>query len=245
MKFIILLSLLLSCSSKVDKSFERKQFETYFMSTGVSKYFLPNLPIWANFSEKSSCQKNKQTRFLNYELLLGNFQLTYRQFIQLQVDYNLSLHSENKSGNNDDLPFEEKLFYHSLERIQKNIMPFNLPNFPRFHLIWIDFYINQANKIKEFVSSEWNASGYPVFLSLCYSQKQIEEFIVTQNIIDGSYSIIPMDAFSIYRPDGSSHPQFSLFLKEFFPENAELHLVYPGIESTQFLQNNQLKIKKL
>ena len=58
--------LLASCSSLSDKGQERKDLNSFYRDSGVTRYFLPEVPAWINFSEDARCFREGAVRFFNW-----------------------------------------------------------------------------------------------------------------------------------------------------------------------------------
>jgi len=112
-------------------------------SAYVSRYFLPELPNWINFSNVGKCRRNSSIKYLNFEQFRNSFALSYESAIQFQLLYNtgyLNLKSVHKTEYVTPQS-EKKLFFEILDKIKADIEGFRIPKYKRINLVWIDpFY---------------------------------------------------------------------------------------------------------
>ena len=105
MKFLLLAVLfLISCShpeNKENGGLERRRLDSYFQSTGTTRYFLTDLPNWANFSTSGKCFRTPTIRFLDLQKLRESFSLSYEQAVQFQILFN-KLYLDRKEETNTD-----------------------------------------------------------------------------------------------------------------------------------------------
>ncbi|MCR9204810.1 MAG: hypothetical protein NXH75_09545, partial [Halobacteriovoraceae bacterium] len=84
--------LLTTCSTSIKKDqpfgLQRRKVEEYFVSSGVVRYFLPEIPYWANFSESAECRRNESIKYLDLKMVRGSLSLSYEEAIQLQLMLN-------------------------------------------------------------------------------------------------------------------------------------------------------------
>ena len=138
--FFVSLLLWQGCTFWKDSGFKRRSLENYFMPGGSVRYFLSELPDWINFSETGKCYRKTRGKFIKMNDFKHSFNLTYKESIQFQYDYNIKYQEWIKRSKRKRLSLEEeeKLFYQISENIQGGIKIFNPPAYKRVHLIWID-----------------------------------------------------------------------------------------------------------
>lgn len=119
---------------------QRRNMNEYFLTSGVVRYFLSDIPSWANFSIEGQCFRKGSVRHLNLSELRNSFSFNYQQAIQFQYMFNRDYHKLKKEHQAKQLFFkdEEKLFYDVSDKIRSGFQAFKKPTFNRIHLIWID-----------------------------------------------------------------------------------------------------------
>lgn len=228
--FLVLIFILASCSGQ---NFQSRSVENYYQSAGVEKYFLSDIPSWANFSEKAGCFRNYSIRFFDLDQLMKNFSLDYSKAIQIQGtfndDYN-RLYTQYK-GRAIPLSDEQLLFFKASEKVNGKIQFFEAPTFKRIHLIWIDSMLkskDEEKRIRDFLKSPTNDEGVPVLVSMCLSKKEIEE-----KFPDFNHKIISSELMSIYNADGKRTPSLHFLFDNFFTSNQVIYFY-----SREKIQNN-------
>ena len=240
--FLLILLFVVSCSSiDGDKDFKRLDLNEYYQDAGVNRYFLPALPLWANFTEGGQCQRSRPMIFLDIAALKMGQSLSYEQAIQLQYLLNLTRDERMAETKVKALPpqEEEKLFFDSLQKIQSGFLPFIRPKFERLHLVWLDPVIGNASKMKELhklLKSDLMSQGQPIFISLCMSRLDLENFLEKNNLNDARTRLIPMELFSVFSAEGDKKPYFQLKLNSLFDNKQKLHLFLLGGEKPNEFQ---------
>ena len=199
--FLIHFLLLASCSSSQDRTFSRVNVDQYYRESGVLKYFLPNLPSWANVSRAYSCKRNGNIQFFNLQNINSSFNLDYFQIIQMQYLYNVKLNNkENIAGRKASPTAEEKLFFQSLDSIVAGNYLFKVPSFKRVNLILVDSYKEDFRGLVKLMNSRDMFEGRPVFYSQCLRRNQLINLLKKHSVpINGarflSYEMMtPFDA---------------------------------------------------
>ncbi len=234
--FLLIFLFVVSCSSlEGDKDFKRLDLNEYYQDAGVNRYFLPALPLWANFSEGGRCQKSRPMVYLDISALKKGQSLSYEKSIQLQYLFNLSRDERMTETKVKALPpqEEEKLFFDSLQKIQSGFLPFLRPKFERLHLIWLDPILGDASKLKELhklMKGNLMSQGQPVFVSLCLGRLELEAFLERNSLSDARIRLIPMELFSVFDSEGEKKPFFQLKMNSLFDTKQKLHLFLLGGE---------------
>ncbi len=220
MKFLLLLMLLSSCAYS---DFQRRNVDEYFNSSGIVQYFLPDLPAWANTVHSVQCTRAQSIRFFDFEKLNASFGLDYQQLVQLQLAFNTDRREDMA------LTEEERLFYSASERVQADIVPFKVPNFKKINLVAIDPYIKAPTYRELFAllnSASFN-QAQPVFISLCYSEKEVRQ-LIEQVDFTGSYAVISSAMFSPFGPDLKLQTGVALDVNRLLGEEKDITLYAPG-----------------
>lgn len=221
--FLIVIS---SCSTA--PGLKPRTVEEYYLSTGVEKYFLPEIPDWINFSEDAGCFRTKGLKYFDIDALMKSYALSFFEAIQLQALFNEDFLSAKSTQLRQSLTLkeEENLFFKASERVGSKIYFTDLPNFKRIHLIWLDNVLGDKNRearLKKFLSSDIHNEGVPVLISACRTKKEIESALP-----EAHYKIISAELFSVYNPEGQRMPNMHLDLGVFFKTEQILYFYTLG-----------------
>lgn len=218
--------LILGCSTG---ELKRVNVEGYQNSSTIFKYFLPDIPLWANFSQTAQCQRNFRGKVFDFKQLEMDTSFNYKELIQFQYLYNIEYNRLLQSFG-DDTPSvkeEEKLFYNVLANIRTGIYPFNPPKFQRVHLIWIDPYLSDNKDFLNLIESNALVLGHPVFISLCLSHQEVVDLIKRNDLQNKDIRILSFEAFSPYDISLNNQKALRLNLNEFFEKNQKLIFYNP------------------
>ncbi len=229
--------ILLSCSSPVEK----RNINNIFIGSGVEKFFLADPPDWTQFSEIAGCQFKERIRYLNFENLNASYFLKYEELVQLQYlvnqEFRISGYYQTKE--------EEKVFYSSYEKVKGGTKAFIPPSFSRIHLIWIDDFINSnrsVEELKSFLRRDEVGMGFPVFVSLCLSEKELEGYVSDNELGFVQGKTIPRDMFTLYSGNYKRESAFSLDFKKIFKSNSQIYFYSPRkYKTNNFLNYDYFK----
>lgn len=214
------------------QTYEKRETSTLFQSTGVVKYFLPDLPSWANFVSSTGCRRNRSIRYLDYQNLRSSFGFKYADVAQFQALYNDEYRKQLFEKKLDVLPLkdEEVLFYRVSEKIQGGVGFFNPPKFKKVSLIWIDPLLTKENlksALNEMVRNKKVQEGHPVFISYCLGTVEMEELLKSYMLEDQNIRLISSEFFSVFDLENRQLPHFYLDIGPFFESGQELILFTP------------------
>ncbi|MDD4972885.1 MAG: hypothetical protein PHY93_00960 [Bacteriovorax sp.] len=226
--FFILLSLLYvtfisSCASLNNSTMQARTVEDYYVTTGVEKYFLTDIPSWANFDQKASCYRTTTIRYFDIDALMKSYGLTYNQALQVQSSFNEEFTQFRKSDkkHRTTLKEEELLFYKVSEKVSSKIIFFDPPTFKRVNLIWLDEVLNDPKKFKKlktFLNSKAMEAGVPVLVSFCLTKEEVES-----QFPELTPKVITAELFSVYDSHGARTPGFKIDLDQFFKPDQKLY----------------------
>ena len=215
--FILISLLVIGCSTKL----KSRNIEEYYTSTGVSKYFLPDVPDWANFTQSAGCFRSKGIRYFDVDAMMKSYSLSYANAIQVQASYNEEYLAVKKQPNvTVTLKDEEVLFFKASEKINSKIPFFDPPTFKQIHLIWLDEILKgkkQEDKFRAFLQSSTQDTGFPVLISACLTKAEIEE-----KFPGLSMKVISAEMFSVYDDKGVRSPNMHINLDAFFKPDQRL-----------------------
>ena len=206
-----------SCSSGL----KPRVVDQYYVSTGVEKYFLTDLPEWANYSVLAECYRESAIRYFNIEALMKSFSLSYFDAIQIQATFNDEyLTLKKKSEANLGVKDEEVIFFKASDKVKNKIHFFDAPTFKQIHLIWLDEALagkKQEEKLKNFLESSVHNNGFPVLVSACLTKNEIEA-----KFPDVAVKVISAEMFSVYDSTGMRLPRLHTEIGAFFKPEQKL-----------------------
>ena len=241
---LIILFAVFSCAGgggqKRKDGFEVRKLDQYYQSSGIMKYFLTQLPDWANFSTSGRCKRSTRVRYMHLKNLRKSFYLSYEQAIQFQYMHNMEYQKLKLNSGSELLMLkdEEKLFYNVSDKIQANIMAFRKPKFKRVHVLWIDPFLNNPSGLSVFMKRKIMDKGHPVFISMCLGFHGMNELLNKLKLAGQNIRLIPAGMFSIFTADGGSDFHFSIKLDDFFEKGQSLLLFVPKGEVPKEIQGN-------
>ncbi len=226
MKFdllIFVLILLYGCASLGTPGLKPRVVEDYYAPTGIEKYFLADLPNWANFDQRAGCYKNSNIRYFDVSALMKSYGLNYNKALQVQASYNeeFALFKESSVLHSPTLKEEELLFYKVSEKVSSRIIFFDPPTFKRINLVWLDEIIGnpvKEKKLKSFLNSKIMDEGVPLLLSFCLTRLEVEKKFPTLNA-----KMITAELLSAYDAQGNLNPGLTIDLGQFFGPDQKLY----------------------
>ena len=232
MKLICFLALIfvISCSSleKAPHELDRRNIEQYYTGSGPAKFFLADLPDWANFSTSGQCQRGTSVRYIDYEKLAKSYALDYQTLVQLQSMLNRKLFEIRKATNSKMLLIrdEEMAMSDSMDRVQGGIKSFAVPDYARVNIVWIDELLRQndsGKRIQKLFQTSLMSQGHPVIVSMCLSLAQAEDFLAKNSLDNKNVRIISAEMFSPYTSSLLITTRFTLNFDLLFKKDQQLH----------------------
>ncbi|MBY0413510.1 MAG: hypothetical protein K2Q18_05065 [Bdellovibrionales bacterium] len=216
---IILSVLLSSCSTGL----KPRSVDQFYTSTGVEKYFLSDIPEWANFSQSAGCFRTKGIRYFDLNALMKSYSIKYSEAIQIQASFNEEFLVLKKQPNITlSLKEEEVLFFKASDKVNSKITFFDAPTFKQIHLVWVDEALKskvQEDRLKNFLQSSVHDNGYPILISACLTKSEVEAKFPNSTV-----KIISAEMFSIYNTEGERAPNLHINLNAFFKADQRLVL---------------------
>lgn len=249
---LLLLSFSLIACSQVgnqESPFEmrRRSVNDYYISSGAVRYFLPEIPYWANFSEVGGCHRETSIKYLDFEKVRQSLALSYEEAIHLQLMFNNLLSQRKIENSVSHIPFkeEEKIFFKASEQIQAGIRTFRLPKFKTVNLLWVDPLINknQKTRLKNLLNSNRFVSGHPVFVSLCKTRIGMEKWMGENGLTNKNIRLVTYEMLSPYSLENELDTRYHLYLKEIF-KNKKINLFVPKEVEVPKLFEGEYKNRK-
>jgi hypothetical protein len=205
--------------------------DQYYTSTGVEKYFLSDIPEWANFSQSAGCFRTKGIRYFDIDALMKSYSLKYTEAVQVQATFNEEYLVLKKQPNVTlSLKDEEVLFFKASDKVNNKITFFEAPDFKQVHLIWLDEALigkKQEDRLRQFLQSSTHDAGVPVLISACLTRMEIEAKFPGLAIKN-----ISAEMFSIYDDKGQKKPSLHINLGAFFKPNQKIIFYTQEIKKT-------------
>ena len=209
--FLLTFFSLAACTSGL----RSRNIEQFYTSTGVTKYFLSDIPDWANFSQSADCFRAKGIRYFDVDALMKSYSMKYAEAIQIQGTFNdeyFNLKKDQKMVLT--LKDEEVLFFKASDKVNSKINFFDAPSFKQIHLVWLDEALKgkkEEERLRNFLQSAIMDTGFPVLISACLTKGEIESKFPGQSI-----KAISAEMFSIFDEAGVRKPNFHINLDSFF-----------------------------
>ena len=201
---ILLLSLVtvlvVSCASTkgLDVDKQTTTLDDVYISGGTEKFFLGDLPHWANYSTFSKCQRVTPVKYVNFENIQKSYNLDYMSAVHMQNMINRKISNFIKSSGETRLPSKDEsyIFNTVYAEVLGKSYDFRKPKFTRMSVIWIDPFLNDEAEITKIMENSQVLSGHPIFLSHCLSSIELESLVERLGLEDFGVKVIASDMFS-------------------------------------------------
>ena len=242
--FIFSLCFVLSSCSIGTEGYQKAQINEFYIASGVIKYFLSELPDWANVSYSGNCKRSDSVKMLDFGKVQKSFNFSYFESTQVQYIFNDKYKKLKRNNKTNYIPLkdEENLFHQSIESVNAKLYAFKKPKYKRVNVIWLDPFFSSPAKLKKFIQRSDISKGYPVFTSLCYNQPSMVEFINKTIGDKNAYSYIPVDMLSPFNVKGSKLNFIGIDLENIFTKKQKIYLYLPKGENPKEFFGNTRKI---
>ena len=238
-RFLILVIFITGCSVNELKP---RSVDKYSQGPKFAKYYLPNLPDWANISNSGSCKRKYSSKYLKLRSLRDDFSFGYDELVQFQYLYNIEYRKLIKQADRGILPYteEEKLFYDVFDKIKTKIYAFRRPTYKRVNLVWVDGI--KLNKLKKLMKSKAMNDGHPVFVSLCLSGEELVDYIQSIGYSNKDIRILSFEIFTPYNKNILMSGKTSLDFSKLFAKKQRLYFYTPsGTLPPEFIGNFRVR----
>jgi hypothetical protein len=231
-----------ACEGTVQRSQStiQRPIDELYQGAGVEKFFLPNLPAWANFSESAGCHRPQLIRYLDLAKIAQSYTMNYDDVIKMQITFNRRYQSYVANARSAAImPKDETfLFYNVLDQIQAGVADIEISSEQTIHLIWIDSFIQNKNKIKlfkKFYAKDSTHSAMPYWVSVCYSEKDIQAWARKNRLDLPNRRVISAEAFVAFDKILKPAALFGLDFSSLFKQTKNLILFTDQKTFTPFL----------
>jgi len=223
-----------------DAGIERRRVEEYFVSSGVERYFLPEVPSWANFSEDARCRRKTSIKFFNMEFLRSSLNLSYEQSIQLQLMFNNKVQKAKEEKGITHIPFasEEEIFYQVNDRIQAGIRIFRRPTYKQVNIIWIDPYLKKLASLRSLMKKSEMYKGHPIFVSLCLTFKEMSTWMQENGFNHQNIRKISYELLTPYTKEGKLDTTYHMNFDELLKNKKRYFYVKKGWNKPALFDGN-------
>lgn len=249
---LFLWSLLAGCAhrpeleeSEFGHNWKEQRSNGLYQSSGINQFFLPQMPLWVNFSSTASCRRNYVPQYLDVQKMRASFNLSYQQTMHFQYTFNVAYNQERyqREGNYVPMKEEEMLFYQTLDQTQSGIFTFRAPNYPQSHVIWIDPFIDQQvpiKKLKQFLISDKMSKGHPIFFSLCLNYRELEHFLSAHEIQNQNIRLLSYEILSPYNLESNFTTSFQIDLDQLLGVDRKIVVFSPTKVSPMELTGDKI-----
>lgn len=228
MTLFLFVLFIFGCTTSIDRASSNKNPEYVYQGAGIEQYFLPELPVWANFSVMAQCRRNKTLRYLDFDNLRKSYALSYEDVVHFQNMFNRKI-TQFKINNPTAtlyLKDEAYIFNNAYQLLIGGSRDFLVPNYKKISLIWIDPYINSKKDVIKVLNSEDVLSGFPVLVSSCLNSFEIEEYVLKNKLDQFGVRFIGSEMFAPYDTSFQLSMMYSLDFSEIL-KNKDLTLYAP------------------
>lgn len=231
------------CSTSGDRT-NGQGLDNVYISGGTEKYFLGNLPHWANFSTWASCHRTDPIRYLNFENIKKSYNLNYESALHMQHMISRKNSAFVKSSGGTQLPVKDEgfIFNNVYAQVLGGSYDFVAPKFKQVSVVWIDPYLGNNKKIKSVLNRSDVLNGHPVIITNCLSSYEVEALIDKLKLEDLGIKIISSEMFSAYNSTMEKENDFTIQLDQIM-KNKNISLFAPSNPSQIRGVNKFIKIK--
>lgn len=204
MKFLVLMLLVISCSTPSKDPFPNAATRRPFQSAGHEQFFLPELPYWSNGSVSARCHRAFSVRFMDYTSLEKVHGLDFVQRVELQTQFNLKWRARFAGKTALILTPQEEatLFLETLAQVKAGLRELRFPPEVKVNIVWWDTLITKKN-FKRWLTNLANQGNAVVLTSLCEGSDTLEQWIETQGLDGQGLFAFGAESLGPMRPDGT------------------------------------------
>lgn len=222
-----------SCAQILPNQKNLKNNEDFYLASGVARYFLPNIPAWANRSESAGCLREANFYRFDMSTLRSSYGISYSESVQFQLAFNIASREALDRARQAALPLKEmeSLFHLTMDRIRSQIFELSVPSFKRVHLIWVDEAMRGSKALENLhalMKKESMDLGHPVFVSLCHHYRKVEKFIKEQQFQKSNVKVFSAELFHPFDQEMNLLAFDRLDLSALFQTNQKIYFYTPN-----------------
>jgi len=210
----------------------------------VEKFFLPEIPAWANFSTFGSCYKSDSVLYLDFSKIKAEHDLSYKQMIELQALFNKKRMNYFEEVDKKFLkPVEELAFFaNSLEQVKANDTLFKNYDTKKINIIWIESFLRtqEISKLTDILEEDSFIQFPTIIFSSCRSVENLENFLDSHDVDSDSLILIGPEMLTSFSVEGEKKPALEVNLNQLFGNDVNFEL----FNSENKENNFELKFKK-
>lgn len=240
MRFLSFLVLLILSSGCATDQRTANVTDGAYRTSGVEQFFLAELPDWGNFSAAGKCYKSRSFQYFDFAKLGQSYQLSYREQVELQAQYNARLEEYFRSTAKNFLkPMEESSFFsNTMEQVKGGVRHFKLPRVKEIDLIWLEGFSQagqEAQLIKRAREGKFE-ERLPVIFSSCLSRLALQQWISDHNLDGVGFYTLSAEWLSSFDPQSTARPGLYLDLKQLLGPEIKINFTAPA----QYPLNHEL-----
>lgn len=225
---LLLIITIVVTASCTTNGLKPRTVDQFYVATGIEKYFLPDLPEWANYNQSAACFRSQTMRYFDLDALMKSYTLKYNDALQIQASFNEEYleYKKQLKGSQVSLKDEEHIFFRSSDKVNSKIVFFDPPTFKQIHLIWLDDALvgkKEEDRLKQFMNSTVHDDGFPVLISMCLSKAE-----VLARFPDMAVKVISAELFSIYDVEGKRKPNLHINVNTLFKPDQKITFFSQG-----------------
>jgi len=220
LSYLLLLTLISCGSGNLKKEYDPS---ITYTGSGVEQFFLPELPLWANFSAPGQCFRKNSVHYLDFNKLKEVYQLQYPEFLELQAQYNERLENYFRSTAVKFLkPVEQSSFFtNTLEQVRGGVKSFKLPKVSEVVVIWLEAF--SVDELKKLAQSKEFDEKYPILLSSCHSKQSLQQWLIQEHLDGVGFGLITAEWLAPYDSEAKPFPGFKIYLQNLLGADVKIY----------------------
>lgn len=246
MKYIslALLTILLSCSSVVERDYERVQTDEYYRDSGATLYFLPLVPQWRDYSSVGQCQRSTQIRYLNIKNLMTSFSVDHQSASQIQHAFNKIYREKSKGlSRSPTLKEIEQIFFSANDLVTATGGYLKRPKFKRVNIIWFDTYKENLSRLSKLMKSKSMLQGRPVFVSTCFTDEEMRSMMSKASVVTEGAYFIDYSYLTYFNEKGEQTSEEAFYARSYLEKSVKTIRVYSNSKRPSFIKGRYKFIK--
>ncbi len=176
-----------------------------YQGAGHERFFLAELPAWANGSVSAGCARGLSVRYLDFVALERTHGLDFRQRVELQTQFNLKWRERFGGKHAPSLsPQEEMVFFQeTLGQVKGGQRHYRFPGNVPTQLVWWDVLRARPNA-GAWLTKLSDSGDAVVLVSLCEASDSLQAWLEEKNLVELGLFTLGAEALNPQRPNGSN-----------------------------------------